>query len=944
MRLPHFASLLIALSLLVAPLRAEPLPADERNITGKFDNGLSYIIRPHANPPGRVWMYLHVKSGALNETAPQNGVAHFLEHMAFNGSRNFPPGTLVDTLNKLGMQFGADTNAHTAWTETVYKLNLPDTKPETIALGLKIFNDYADGLLLTDEEIDEERGVIMEESRSRKSVQERIQKQTIKSFFEGTQLAAHDIIGTDEVITTAPRQQFVDFYDTWYRPELMTLIVVGDIKPEDVLPAAREALGSFKARAPERKPTPGGLKPHAEPRAFIFTDPEQVTGEVGIVALREGREPTTTYAQSKQEIIESIGEWIVNRRLQERVDKGEASYRGASASSFGLINEIMIHSLDARGRPEDWQAMLDEIIVEAHRAVQHGFTEQELQMARAEFIAGAEQALATEATMDAGMLVAMLSNSVDSGDTYTSAATDLATYQRVFNEITVDDVNKAFANAYSGRGFTYALTMPAARDGLNIPDSAAVLAAAEASWSKPVEALTRDAVATSILENQPTPGQVARTQTDEQLGITTITFANGVVMHHKFSDYRKEQAIISITLPGGTIEETADTKGLTTAGALMFSKPATDRLTSTQIRDLLVGKTVSFGGASALDAISLSVSGNPKDLATGLELAHATLTNGRLEQAALDEWKKNTLQALQMQKTSIEAQLMPALTDGYYGGDVRLAMLTEARVNAITRDDAEAWVRARIAAAPIEVAVVGDISLERARELIATYIGSLPDRQKQFTAFDDLRKLNREPGPWKTHVDFATVTPKALVFAGFPGADAINVADMRAMNLAAMVVSDRMNKRIREKEQLVYSIGAMHSAGRVMPGQGFVFAAAPTDPDKADKLADTVLEMFEQFAEEGPTAEEMDMVRKQIATELREQLLQPGFWAGQLADFTYRKRDLANLRDLPDAYQQISAETIRDIARKYIRSSDAIRIVIVPKSPATQPADAPKPE
>ncbi|HMO25686.1 MAG TPA: insulinase family protein, partial [Tepidisphaeraceae bacterium] len=859
-------------------------------------------------------------------------------------SRNFPPGTLVDTLNKLGMQFGPDTNAHTAWTETVYKLNLPDTKPETIALGLKIFNDYADGLLLTDEEIEEERGVIMEESRSRKSVQERIQKQTIKRFFEGTQLAAHDIIGTDEVITTAPRAEFVDFYDTWYRPELMTLIVVGDIRPDDVIPVAREALGSFEARAPAREPTPAGLQPHAEPRAFVFTDPEQVTGEVGVVALREGREPTTTYAQSKQEIVESIGEWMLNRRLRERVDKGEASYRGASASSFGLVNEIMIHSLDARGRPEDWQAMLDEIIVEAHRAVQHGFTEQELRMARAEFIANAEQALATEDTMDAGMLVAMLSNAVDSGDTYTSAATDLAIYQRVFEEITIDYVNKAFADVCGRRGFTCTLALPDARAELTIPDPAAVLAVADAAWSKPVEALSRDAVATSILEAQPAPGEIADTQTDEQLGITTITFANGVVMHHKFSDYKKEQAIISITLPGGTIEETADTKGLSTAGALIFSKPATDRLTSTQIRDLLVGKTVSFGGTAGLDAISLSVTGNPKDLATGLELAHATLTGGKLEQAALDEWKKNTLQALQMQKTSIEAQLMPALAESYYGGDVRLAMLTENRVNAITRDDAETWIRARIAAAPIEVAVVGDISLDRPRELIATYIGSLPKRQNDFMAFDHLRKLDRDPGPWKTHIDFATVTPKSVVFAGFPGADAGNVADLRAMNLAALVVSDRMNKRIREKEQLVYSIGAAHSAGRVMPGQGFIFAAAPTDPDKADTLADTVLEMFQHFADEGPTDDEMDMVRKQIATQLREQLQQPGFWAGQLADFTYRKRDLANLRDLPDAYQQISPETIREVASKYIRASDAIRIVIVPKPPATQPADAPKPE
>src|SRR5688572_20806523 len=274
--------LLTALLLTAAPvaLAEDKLPRDPNNVYGQFDNGMQYIVRKNANPPGKVALYLHIKTGALNETAKQNGLAHFLEHMAFNGSKHFKPGELIPLLNKLGMQFGADTNAHTSYDETVYKLTMPDTKPETLDTALTIFFDYAGGLLLGEEEIDNERGVILEELRARKSVEQRLQKRGNEELFAGTRLAVHDVIGDEELIRQFPRSEFVDYWDAWYRPSNMTLIVVGDVNPDEIIAKSKEKLGTLAPRGEGREPLKAGLKPFTEPRVLIFTDPEQVAGEV----------------------------------------------------------------------------------------------------------------------------------------------------------------------------------------------------------------------------------------------------------------------------------------------------------------------------------------------------------------------------------------------------------------------------------------------------------------------------------------------------------------------------------------------------------------------------------------------------------------------------------------------------------------------------------------
>jgi zinc protease len=914
----------------VPGLASEPLGRDPNNVYGKFDNGLTYIVRHNERPPQRVAFYLHVKSGALDETDSQNGLAHFLEHMAFNGSKSFAPGELIPYMNKLGMQFGAHSNAHTNFDETVYKLFMPDTSDKSIDTALTIFSDWSSGLLLLPEEIDKERGIILEESRRGKGPQQRIFDQFRQQVFAGSRLAVHDVIGDEAQIEKFPKAEFDDYWNTWYRPDNMTLIVVGDIDPQAIVAKAREKLGSFKARN-DGRPAPGaGLQPVSQVRAFIFTDPEQVPGQVQLMVINPPRPPMTTYDDYRYNELENLGTWMVNRRLAEMVDRGEAAFRRGGAEVSNFLNEATMPEVSAFGEPEDWNRMFEQLVIETSRAIEHGFTPHELELARKEWIAGAERAVEVEGTRDNQAWVGSISRAIGMEEPILSASQRLELVKRVVRDVTPEEIHSVFVKNFKTPNYNYILTLPDKKEGLKLPTSQDVLAAASAAWARKTEAPVEHKPVENILAELPAPGRVVSQATDADLGITTATLSNGVVVHHRFMDYKKDEVLVSILLAGGRIQETQANKGVSEVAALAN---ATSRLTSTQIRDVMTGKKVNFDGRAGLDVMSLSISGSPADLETGFQLTHAMLTDGRIEQPALDKWKEGRRQALEMRKTQPQGQLDIAREEAFFAGDVRLRQLTAEEIDRQTVAAGEQWLRQLSGSAPIEVAVVGEISLDRTMELVCRYLGSLAQRSLG-SDLDALRTLKRGPGPYDKLIRFESLTPRAQVVAGVVGAEEKEIRDVRLLTLASMVISDRMIKRLREDEQLVYSVRASHQPGRAIPGLGLLGSESSTDPDKAERLADTILEMFKEFAAGGPTDEEMGIVRKQIANVLETQMKEPRFWLGQISDLNYRGKSLEDVKALPGVYQTFKADELKDVVARYMKDDRLVRLLAIPNGQA----------
>lgn len=931
----------LAATLLGHTAAAENLPSDERIKTGTLSNGVKWMYRQHNQPPGRMAILIHVDTGSLNETDAQRGLAHFLEHMAFNGTVHFKPGELIPYFESIGMQFGDNINAFTSFDQTVYFLVLPDTKTETVDRALTVLSDFAYRQLLPPEEIDKERGVVLAELRAGLSPEQRIRDQLFPQLFAGSRFGNRLPIGRAEVIEKAPPPELESYYRTWYRPEHVALILVGDAPPDAYLPLIEKQFGVYKPKG-QAQPVQGPeFKPFTQERAIIVTDPDYATGDVDIFALHPGRPPTTTVAQARVELLERLGTWIIERRFDERIKQSQATYRSANTAVRRFCRDGLLANASAVGDPQDWEKMLEQVLVEINRARAHGFTARELKLAVKELLASAERDARTESTRDAQEILREIGAAVNDREPVLSAQQELELLSKLLPTIKPDEVSAAFAENFKPGAFAYVLTMPQ-KDDVKLPSTDEVLAAARAALARQTEPPKEEQRPTTLLEKEPTPAKVVESETDPDLGITSAWLDNGVRVHHRFMDYKQDTVLVSITLAGGEIEETAENAGVTTVAVLAFSQPATRRLRSTDIEDIMTGKNIALAVNLGGDTVTLTVSGSPRDLETGLQLAHALLTDGQIEQNAFQNWQLTALRQYEEARKQPDFAAYEALHGLVSGGDPRRTMMTTRKIQAQSLARSQAWLERLCRQAPIEVAAVGDLKLEQALPLIANYVGSLPKRERTAAHLDKLRKFNRPPGPLERRISLETITPQAVTICGFLGCKANDPADVRALDLAAHTLDSRLLKRIREEKSLVYSTGAESVPAETYDDAGIFGSGAPCAPDKADEVVQEIEAIFKAFAESGPTTEELENAKKQVANSLDTELKEPSFWYRHLQHLDLHKFKLADFKNLKEAYAASTAEQVRDVFRKYDVPARVFRIVVVPTAPTSKSETAPE--
>lgn len=934
-------AVLAAFSFLLPTASAKPLPQDSRILAGTLDNGFTWKFRQHDNPPGKMAVILHVRSGSLNEKDSQRGLAHFLEHMAFNGSDNFAPGDLIPYFESIGMEFGGDLNAFTSFDQTAYMLFLPDTKPEQIDKALLVLSDYAFRMLLLDTEIDKERGVVLEESRRGKGAFQRIRDKLWPELFAETRFAVRLPIGKDEILESATRNEFEDYYRTWYRPENMTLIMVGDTKADDIIPMIEKQFGKYRPKAPSRKQETPEFKTFTNQRAIVVTDAEMAMCNVGMLNILPGRPPVTTVEQWNEELIERIGSWIMGRRFEDLVDKGEASYRRASASAMAFFNDAVLISGSASGEPQDWNKMLDELVMEVHRAREFGFTEHELDLAKKELRADAERAVRTEPTTNARSLMFEIMSATNDREPTLSAQQELDLYEQSLPKVDLAQVNAAFTKNFKPGSFAYTVEM-VEKEGVHVPSSDDVLAAARAAWSRRVTPIQEEAAPTDLLATAPTPGKIVDTVTDEDLGVTSAWLSNGARVHHRFMDYKEDTVIVTVSLAGGEIEETEKNMGVTEVASLVIREPSTSRLTTTNINDIMTGKNISVRGGGAGDVFRISITGSPKDLETGLQLAHALMTDGKISDAAFKNWRLKTLQQIEMMRTMPMFRAFEASEDLLTGGDPRFAFPTKEIVDRQSIGRSQVWFDRLCRTAPIEVSVVGQISRGDAMTLIAKYVGSLPKRSRSADSLKQLRSVARPTGPLSRHVDVKTVTPQGMSMAGFVAGDAQNTPDLRAMALASNIMTSRVVKRIREELSWVYSIRATHRPNFAYKNVGRFVAAAPCDPANVNKVADEVHRMFKAFRDEGPTDEELTNAKKQIANNLDTEMKEPRYWSNVLRSLDLHGRSLDDEKGKVAAYNRYTASQVLGTFRKYYTPERRFSVTATPTKPESSGSEKKK--
>lgn len=934
----HRPLLLVITLLLVAPLswaartfphEGSDLPPDPAARFGTLENGMQYIILPNPEPKGRLALRLVVEAGAFMETDTQRGLAHFLEHMAFNGTTNYPPGEIIKFFQRMGMGFGNDTNAYTSFDHTVYMLDLPDTRDETLAEGFQVFADYAGGMLLLDEELEAERGIILAEKVTRDTVSFRTFVAEAGFVYPKTLIPVRLPIGIEEVISGAGRDEFVDYYDTWYRPERMTVIAVGDADPAVLEQKLTAALAGLQPRAPARpEPKLGTLDQFSGVRVYYHYEPESPATTISLQTAIEHTPAPDTTAKRLQQLPRDLALAMLNRRLAilaKEESAGFTSARTFAGESYRFMRET---SIEVTAKPDQWQNAVRVADHELRRALTHGFQESELREVVANFHNGLEQAVKTASTRRSPQLASQLISGQVNRGVFTSPAQNLALYAPALTAVTTDDCLAALREAWADHGRYLLVSGNLVLEG---DAHAAITAAYTAAQAEPVAPPAVIADENFAYTDFGPAGKVMAQSTVDDLGITLVTFANGVRLNLKPTDFEANRIHLSVRVGTGQLGEPRDLPGLAYAAGNTFIAGGLGRHSADDLRRILAGRTVGVGFGVGEDAFQLSGSTNRDDLLLELQLIAAHLTDPGYRPEALRQFHKGLEQMFKTFAHTPNGAMSTAVPRLLAGGDPRFGVAPEADLQARTLDEIRAWLTPELTAGALELAVVGDFEPAAVIAAVAQTLGALPPRAAK-PGLDAQRELNLPDEPFDRTFTFTSEIPKGVVALYWRTTDARNVQLARRLSLLGSVLTERLRVKVREEIGGAYSPGAGHTASEVYPGYGWMRAFITVEPDKAAMLQKATIELADELATNGVTPDELERVRLPILTSLRESVRTNGYWLGSVLNRAQEKPEVLDwARTRTDDFTAITKAEIDALARQYLGRDRVFRVTVLPE-------------
>jgi len=935
--------LLAALSLRAAPSfpqEGSDLPVDPAARFGVLPNGIRYVIYPNKEPQGRASLRLLVQAGALNENDDQRGLAHFLEHMAFNGGTHYAPGTLIEFFQRMGMSFGGDTNASTGFDRTQYLLELPHTDEVTLTEGLRVFADDAGGLLLPADKIEKERGIILSEKRARDSVGFRTFVAQFEFMLGDTRLPKRIPIGVPEVIEHAPRERFTEFWNTWYRPEKMVVIAVGDFDPVLVEKLITAELSAVAARTPARAEPPiGELPKFTGVRARFHAEPESPSTGVTITGVTPDPNLPDTAANRLKELPRHLALAMLNRRFSELAKKEGAPFSSASAGVSDAFHFLREANVEVTCKPEQWAAALAVGEQELRRALEHGFQPGEMKEVVAGFTNNLDQAVKSAATRRSGALADEILGGIMENEVFTHPVAERALYQPALDKVTAADCLAALRAAFSAPGRFVLVTGNAVIPG---DADAAIAAAYEASRAVAVAAPAAQAEAVWGYADWGASGQVVKREHVADLDLELVAFANGLKLNLKKTDFEAGRIRVGVRVGNGVITEPAEERGLAALAGGTFGAGGLGKHSVDDLRRILAGKNVGARFQPATDAFDFTGGTTRDDLGLELQLIAAELTDAGWRPEALRQAHKGLEQMYLGFQHTANGPMSTEVANLIAGGDPRFGVPPKEVLMARTLEEAKGWLTPQLAHGALEVSLVGDLDVDAAIDAVAKTLGALPPREPK-PALDALKKVSFPAEPFVKTYTIASEIPKGNVIVYWPTTDGMDVKRARRLNLLGGVLADRLRVKIREELGGTYSPGAGSNASDTFPGYGYLQASCVVDPAQAAKISDLIVAIGDDLAKNGVTDDELTRTRQPALTAVKESLRTNNYWGGSVLSRAQEKPevlDWARTR-LPDI-EAITAAELSALAKSYLGQEHASRVTILPAA-AEAPKETPKP-
>ncbi|MFZ5785770.1 MAG: M16 family metallopeptidase [Acidobacteriota bacterium] len=900
-----------------------PLPMDPAVESATLPSGAVCWARRHAYPPGSVALCLRVAVGSLCEAEDERGFAHLLEHLAFRGTAHFPPGALEAFFASLGTHLGRDHTAQTGLDQTTFTLVLPGASAPVVSRAMTCLADFAFRRRFSQEDLDSERRVVLEEMRSRSGFRARLRRDVLAALWPGSRAADRHPLGTEESLRAASLDRLEAFFRREFRPGRAAIVVVGDIDPKGVLESAALHFAGWPAGtgAPSSWSDP---EPPEGALSLVVADSELREAEVGANWL-VADEPCRDVAGLRAQVVESLGVWVLNRRLATAIQSGEAPLRFARAGVASLASGRAIASVTGAG--EAGQAVsvarsLGGLIADQAGSVHAG----EVELGARAALTEARQAVVAEPARDCRSVLADLVRSLPGGRTPCSREQRLEILKPLVGEITSEEVRATFAERFDvGRG----LVVVALPDPLPPGDGAEVVGAFAPTSSAPVATRWAPARLERLAALPTSPGAVAA-RSDDPTGVRSAWLVNGVRVHVREMDERRGRVYVTATLAGGRIRETAPTWGLTSAAVQALAVPAARSVRSVEIRDFLAGKAVEFHAAADEDCLRLTLACDPDDVEVGFQLIRLLLAQPLLEVETLRRWREAQLSRWDETAASVELRVAERSLCLLSGGDLRFRFLDPDHVKGIDPVRAQTWLEELTGAGPLEVAVAGDLPASSTEDLALRYLGSLPARPRSDPRIDGLRELAVGIGPFDESIEVPGAPDRAVVTVGWRAEPWRDAARRMATQAAERILSSRLLREIRERRGLTYTPECSFSPSRAYPAASVLTVACYTATDRAGEAADAVRETARGLAEQGPTEEETAAARRQLSTVVERARRDPRYWSRALSELDFRGLSIAAMEAVPALVEALDETSIRDVLGTIASETRRMTVIGVP--------------
>ncbi len=910
--------------------KAQPIAPDPAFRIGKLPNGMTYYIRHNEEPKERASFYIIQNVGALLEDDSQNGLAHFLEHMAFNGTKNFPDKGIINTLEKHGVQFGRNINAYTAFTETVYNMSdVPVTKPGLVDTCLLVLHDWSHFLLLTDKEIDLERGVITEEWRTRRTAGFRMQRAMFPVLFKGSKYAVRDVIGDSAIIKHFKYDTLRKFYHDWYRTDLQCIAIVGDINVDDVEKSIKAQFSSIPA-VENAQPRVEFLVPDHKETYFVqVKDKESMQYAINIYIKHRAPKPELKdAAYYRDQYANQLFNAMMGDRITEMLQKGVPPFVSGSVNYGGFVRGYEAMGISATSKPDQEDVALRAIYTEAMRLLRYGFTQGEVDRAKSNMLTRIENQYKQRDKIRNDTYISDAQSNFLTNEPLTSIDFDWMAVQQLLPTITAEELS-AKAKKWIVPENRVIIVMGPDKEGAKLltePEALAILKEVEASDIKPYEDTK---VSTSLIDKPLKGSLVVKTTPLPQFKAVEWTLANHAKVVYRWADYEKDNVAVRGISPGGSSLLPVDQLASAMMMPQFVGMFGVDTFDATTLKKMLTGKNVNVGvGLSELNE-TISGSSAPKDFETMMQLLYLKFEKPRFDKEAFLALKGRYAGMVAGLANNPQKIVSDSLTLILTSNSKRTKLVVPAMIDELSIEQMEKIYRDRISdAGDFTFFIVGNLDEATVKPLVEKYIGSLTDLPRTEKWKDN--NVNGPKGKTVKGIAIPMQVNKATVIVNYNKKAAYEAKSNLILDIIKGVLTLRYTEEIREKEGGTYGVSVMGSSQHYPKAEKGLQMMFDAEPERSAHLKSIIYSEIDKIVANGPTAEDLDKVVKNLLKNREQNKLHNAYWMGTLSDYYQHNINT----DAPENFEKILGSVTREDVKKYaagyFKGADLVDLIFLP--------------